>query len=186
MRGRGRGAHEVNRRAVLAPPQMGHAGLSQFCAAMNFPPPAYNDHQIQIKSTAEDNAENLMKDAAKRLVDKVAMERPDDIEVDGTIKLTSQMCQLQLMELGITPGTNTMKALRLQDKSRIKAASKKVSEKYQKQRQKLCAQKKSKGDKTAYQAGGFSLSSQPDDPVKKKRKKTPSNVEQDVTDSSLV
>ena len=84
LRGRGRGAHEVNRRAVLAPPQMGHVGLSQFCAGMNFPPPAYNDHQIQIKSTAEDNAENLMKDAAKRLVDKVAMERPDDIEVDGT------------------------------------------------------------------------------------------------------
>ena len=84
LRSRGRGAHEVNRRAVLAPPQMGHAGLSQFCATMNFPPPAYNDHQIQIKSTAEDNAENLMKDAAKRLVDKVAMERPDDIEVDGT------------------------------------------------------------------------------------------------------
>ena len=89
LRGRGRGAHEVNRRAVLAPPQMGHAGLSQFCAGMNFPPPAYNDHQIQIKSIAEDNAENLMKDAAKRLVDKVAMERPDDIEVDGTTVTTN-------------------------------------------------------------------------------------------------
>ena len=86
--GRGGGAHEVNRRAVLASPQMGHAGLSQFCAGMNLPPPvtkkAYNDHQIQIKSIAKDNAENLMKDAAKRLVDKVAMERPDDIEDDGT------------------------------------------------------------------------------------------------------
>jgi hypothetical protein len=57
----------------------------------------------------------------------------------------------------ITPGTNTMKALRQQDQSRIKAASKKVSAKYQKQRQKLRAQKRSKGDKTAYQAGGFSL-----------------------------
>ena len=94
LRGRGRGAHEVNRRAVLAPPQMGHAGLSQFCAGMNFPPPvtkkAYNDHQIQIKSTAEDNAENLMKDAAKRLVDKVAMERPDDIEVDGTTVIANK------------------------------------------------------------------------------------------------
>ena len=46
--GRGGGAHEVNRRAVLASPQMGHAGLSQFCAGMNLPPPvtkkAYNDH----------------------------------------------------------------------------------------------------------------------------------------------
>jgi hypothetical protein len=58
---------------------------------------------------------------------------------------------------GITPGTNTMKALRLQDQSRIKAASKKVSDKYQKQRQKLRAQKKSKGD----------------EPVKKKGKKNP-------------
>ena len=86
--GRGGGAQEVNRRAVLAAPQLGHAGLTQFCAGMNLPPPvtkkAYNDHQIQIKTIAVDNAETLMKDAAKRLVDKVAMERPDDIEDDGT------------------------------------------------------------------------------------------------------
>ena len=86
--GRGGGAQEVNRRAVLAAPQLGHAGLTQFCAGMNLPPPvtkkAYNDHQIQIKTIVVDNAETLMKDAAKRLVDKVAMESPDDIEDDGT------------------------------------------------------------------------------------------------------
>ena len=67
---------------------MGHAGLTQFCAGMNFPPPvtkkAYNDHQIQIKTIAVGNAEMLMKDAAKRLVDKVAMESLDDIEDDGS------------------------------------------------------------------------------------------------------
>ncbi|CAB4024768.1 Hypothetical predicted protein [Paramuricea clavata] len=45
---------------------------------------------------------------------------------------------------GITPGSKTIKALRLQDQSRIKAASKKVSDKYQKQRQKLRAQKSRK------------------------------------------
>ena len=97
------------------------------------------------------------------------------IAVCETIALfnTGAASKAMVMDIfGITPGTNTMKALRLQDQSRIKAASKKVSEKYQKQRQKLRAQKKSKGDKTAYQAGGFSLSSQPDDPVTKKRKKT--------------
>ena len=97
------------------------------------------------------------------------------IAVCETIALfnTGAASKAKVMDIfGITPGTNTMKALRLQDQSRIKAASKKVSEKYQRQRQKLRAQKKSKSDKTAYQAGGFSLSSQPDDPVKKKRKKT--------------
>ena len=55
---------------------------------MNLPPPvtkkAYNDHKIQIKTIAVDHAETLMKDAAKRLVDKVTMESPDDIEDDGT------------------------------------------------------------------------------------------------------
>jgi hypothetical protein len=92
LSGRGGDAQEVNCRAVLAAPRLGHAGLTQFCAGMNLPPPvtkkAYNDHQIQIKTIAVGNAEMLMKDAAKRLVDKV-------MEV-----LLSQMCRLQLMDHG--------------------------------------------------------------------------------------
>ena len=79
--GRGGGAQEVNHRAVLAAPQLGHAGITQFCAVTK---KAYNNHQIQIKTIVVDNAETLMKDAAKRLVDKVAMESLDDIEDDGT------------------------------------------------------------------------------------------------------
>jgi hypothetical protein len=79
------------------------------------------------------------------------------------------------MELcGLTPGINTMRALRLQDCIRIKNAAKKVSLKYRDQRRKLRAQRKSKADKTAYQPGGFSLRAQPDIPMEKpkKRKRT--------------
>ena len=80
-----------------------------------------------------------------------------------------------VMELcGLAPGLNTMRALRLQDSKRIKNAAKKVGLKYREQRRKLRAQRKSKADKTAYQPGGFSLSTEPDIPTKpsKKRKRT--------------
>ena len=40
---RGGGSHEVNCRAVIASYHMGHAGLSQFCAVMNLPPPVAPD-----------------------------------------------------------------------------------------------------------------------------------------------
>ena len=50
---RGKGAHEVNRRAVLASSQIGRAGLVQFCAAMNLPAPitktSYNEQLKKIK-----------------------------------------------------------------------------------------------------------------------------------------
>ena len=85
--GKGGGAHEVNRRSVLSSHQFGLAGLSQFCAGMNLPPPvtkkAYNQHLIQIKKAAVKNAENLMQESARRLIHKVATERPRDIaEID--------------------------------------------------------------------------------------------------------
>ena len=77
--GRGGGSHEVNHRAVLASGKLGHAGLSQFCGIMNLPQPvakeAYQNHLIQI--------EKAMKDAAKRLRDKVSIEHSNDIEMDG-------------------------------------------------------------------------------------------------------
>ena len=96
--GKGGGAHEVNRRSVLASYQFGLAGLSQFCAGMNLPPPVtkkpYNQHLIQIKKAATKNAEELMQDAAQRLREKLAAEKSDDIDnneilqaavtVDGT------------------------------------------------------------------------------------------------------
>jgi hypothetical protein len=85
--GKGGGAHEVNRRAALASYQFGHSGLSQFWAGMNLPPPvakdAYNKHLIQIEKAAKVNAEDIMKDASKRLREKVSLERPEDIEEDG-------------------------------------------------------------------------------------------------------
>ena len=90
-RDKGGGSHEVNRRVVLASHQFGYAGLTQFCAGMNFPPPvakkAYNQHLIQIEKAVKNNAEEIMKDAAKRLKEKVLMERPDDIEKDGAVEV---------------------------------------------------------------------------------------------------
>jgi hypothetical protein len=59
---------------------------------------------------------------------------------------------------GDTPGVHTMRALRKQDDTRLKTAAKKVSMTYREKRQKLRAQRKSKGDKMAYQPGGFGLS----------------------------
>ena len=92
-----------------------------------------------------------------------------------TLFNTGAASKAAVMELcGLTPGINTTRALRLHDCIRIKNAAKKVSLTYRDQRRKLCAQRKSKADKTAYQPGGFSLRAQPDIPMEKpkKRKRT--------------
>lgn len=51
--GKGGGAHEVNRRSVLASHQFGHARLVHFCAGMNLSPPvtkkASGKYFIQIE-----------------------------------------------------------------------------------------------------------------------------------------
>ena len=58
---------------------------------MNLPPPlaknAYNEHLKQIEQASTNHAEQVMKDAAKRLKDKIVTERPQDIddEDDSTI-----------------------------------------------------------------------------------------------------
>ena len=82
--GQGGGSHEVNRRAVLASTQFGHAGLTQFCAGMNLPPPVtktcYNEHLIKIEKAAIANAEEVMLESAKRLYQKIALEQPEKIE----------------------------------------------------------------------------------------------------------
>ena len=84
--GKGGRSHEVNRRAALASGQLGHAGLSQFCAVMNLQPPvakeAYKKHIVQIEKATKSNAEAVMKDAAKRLRE-IMTKHLDDIEMDG-------------------------------------------------------------------------------------------------------
>jgi hypothetical protein len=83
--GKGGGAHDVSRRSVLA--SLGQSGLTNFCAAMNLPPPvtkkAYNEHLIRIEKAAIGNAEQQMQDAATKLREKVAREQPDDIVDDA-------------------------------------------------------------------------------------------------------
>ena len=73
---------------------------------------------------------------------------------------------------GVTPGAQTMKALRKQDYVRIKNAAKKVSEKYRKKRQKLQSEKKDK-------PGGFDLSAKPVQNTKPKRKRAPKKKKND-------
>ena len=74
--GVGGGAHEVNRRSVLASQKLGQAGLNDFCARMNLPPPvtkkSYNDHLVQIEKVAFEHAKHQMQDAAKRLFELVS------------------------------------------------------------------------------------------------------------------
>ena len=74
---------------------------------------------------------------------------------------------------GITsPGAQTMKAFREQDRVHVKAAAKKISVKYRERRRKLRAQRKEKGDQNAYQPGGFGLSSKPLVEVNKKKRES--------------
>ena len=79
---------------------------------------------------------------------------------------------------GVTPGAETMSALRKQDDVRIKNAAKKISEKYRKKRQKLRSEKKDKSDKKSYQPGGFGLSAKPINDTETKKKKTAPKKEQ--------
>ena len=70
--GRDGEAHEVNWRSVLSSHKFGHAGLSQFCAQMNLPPPVtkkvQNDHLIQIEKAVVTNGECLIQETARRLL----------------------------------------------------------------------------------------------------------------------
>ena len=74
----------MNRRAVVSSYNWGRGGLSRFCAGMNLPPlvskRTYNDHLKQILKAAEENAEELMQEAAKQLIDLVETKSPDCIE----------------------------------------------------------------------------------------------------------
>lgn len=75
-----------------------------------------------------------------------------------------------IMDLsGVNPGASMLKALREQDKKRIKSAGQKVSLKYRKQRKNLRAKRKSKGEES-YSSGAFGLDSKPETTVKQGRK----------------
>ena len=76
-----------------------------------------------------------------------------------------------------------MKALRKQDDIRLKTAARQVSAKYRERRQKLRSQRKAKGDKNAYQPGGFDVQAKPVDTKKRKRapKKKKDNLEPKIT-----
>ena len=56
---------------MLASQKLGQAGLTDFCARMNLPPPAtkksFNEHLIQIEKAAVEHAKGQMQDAARRL-----------------------------------------------------------------------------------------------------------------------
>ena len=82
--GFGGGAHEVNRRSVVASHKLGLAGLTDFCSRMNLSPPvtkkAYNDHLIQIEKAAVENATVQMQNAADRLFKRVERESPESVE----------------------------------------------------------------------------------------------------------
>ena len=81
--GIGGGAHEVNRRSVMASHKLGQAGLEDFCARMNFPPPvtkkSFNEHLIQIEKAAVKHAGSQMQEAAKRLLNVIKKEQPENI-----------------------------------------------------------------------------------------------------------
>ena len=89
-----------------------------------------------------------------------------------------------IMDLcGVTPGAHTMKALRKQDDTRLKTAARQVSAKYRERRQKLRSQRKTKGDKNAYQPGGFDVQAKPVDAKRKRapKKKKKDNLEPQIT-----
>ena len=73
---------------------------------------------------------------------------------------------------GVGPGSNMLKALRKEDKTRVQSAAYKISKKYRDRRQALRSKKKDKSDKLSYSSGSFGLSAKPEiKPKKTKRKK---------------
>ena len=88
----------------------------------------------------------------------------------ATVFNTGAANKAVIMDLsGVNPGASMLKALREQDKKRIKSAGQKVSLKYRKQRKNLRAKGKSKGEES-YSSGAFGLDSKPETTVKQGRK----------------
>lgn len=75
-----------------------------------------------------------------------------------------------IISCNISPGHNTLRALRDHDATRLKSAAVKVSEKYKRRRRYLRAQRLKKAtDKQVYVAGGFGLTSTPESYAKKRK-----------------
>ena len=91
-----------------------------------------------------------------------------------------------MQSCGVTPGRNTLKALRKVDHERIVFAGHKVSTRYRKQRQELRSKKKSKADKLSYQAGAFGISSKPESKGKDQEKKTKTKTRSVATASATL
>eukprot|EP00794_Sanderia_malayensis_P019662 gene19662-21609_t len=95
-----------------------------------------------------------------------------------------------LMRLGVKPGRNTLSSLQKEDISRIKSASRKVSQRYRMQRKLRRFQRmKKKTTATSYQSGAFGLSKLPgqikEKPTLKKKKKVIKRLRKTVNLSAL-
>ena len=69
----GKTGYDINRRSVLASFAIGHAGLEKFCGILNLPKPlnrlAYQRQLRSIEKLSVKVAEDIMKDAATKLID---------------------------------------------------------------------------------------------------------------------
>eukprot|EP00794_Sanderia_malayensis_P003819 gene3819-4350_t len=84
---------------------------------------------------------------------------------------TSSLAEI-MMCCNITPGHNTLRALRCQEAVRLTSAAMKVSEKYKNRRRYLRAPRLKKStDKQVYIPGGFGLTSTPEKNVVAKKRK---------------
>ena len=80
-----------------------------------------------------------------------------------------------LLNMGITPGENTMRAFRKEDSNRVENAARKISKRYRTMRKTRRMQTKAKKTDKAYKAGSFGLGNvletAVNEPNKKKRKR---------------
>ena len=91
-----------------------------------------------------------------------------------------------LLNMGIAPGENTMRAFRKEDNNRIENTARKVSKRYRTMRKTRPLETKAKKTDMAYKAGSFGLGNTPEtavhEPTKKKRKKE--SAQTSTTESS--
>ena len=77
-------AYDVNVRSVLASQSMGHTALEQFCATMDLPNPIhvapYTKIQKGLSQSAQEVADDIMKDAGVRLFNHMKTGEPDKIK----------------------------------------------------------------------------------------------------------
>ena len=77
-------AYDVNVRSVLASQSMGHTALDQFCATMDLPNPIhvapYTKIQKGLSQSAQEVADDIMKDAGVRLFNHMKTGEPDKIK----------------------------------------------------------------------------------------------------------